>query len=101
VGIGGHVRFLDWLYLDIDAIGHALPTFKDWEETTALLQARSVLGFNVIEQLAIYAGPCFNTLFRRAQGEDFAPGYAFKNPDATASPAMWPGATVGLQGFAE
>jgi hypothetical protein len=102
VGIGGHVRFLDWLYLDIDAIGHALPTFKDWDETTALIQARSVLGFNVIEQLAIYAGPSFNTLLRRAQGEDFAPGYAFTSSDGGGtSPAMWPGVGLGLQGFAE
>lgn len=102
VGIGGHVRFLDWLYLDIDAVGHALPTFKDWKDTTALLQARSVLGFNVIEQLAIYAGPSFNALLRQPRGEDFAPSYAFgKTNESRTSAAMWPGAALGIQGIAE
>jgi hypothetical protein len=101
-GIGGHVRFLEWLYLDVDAIAYLLPSFRDWDRSSTLLQARSVLGFNVIEQLAIYAGPSFNALVRPATSDDFSPGYAMqRSTEDRSSVPLWPGATLGIQGLAE
>lgn len=102
LGVGGHVRFLDWLYMDIDVIAYLLPSLESSKQTSLLAQARAVLGFNIIDEFALYAGPSFNALAHASTATDWSPGYALnRDPDDATSVPLWPGITFGLQALAE
>lgn len=101
LGFGGHFRFTDMIYLDVDVLGYVMPSFESWEKTVILSQARPVVGLNVIPQLALFAGPSFNALLPR-KGTDWAPDYAARLEKGSGeTPSVWPGVTLGMQGFAE
>ncbi len=100
-GIGGHIRFADWFYLNVDGLAYLAPSFEDGELNT-LAQARAVAGFNVIDELAFYAGPAFNAAIGRKQDNEWAPDYGYRHdPETGIAIAMWPGATVGMQVLSE
>lgn len=100
-GIGGHLRFADWFYLNVDSLAYLAPSFRDGELST-IAQARAVAGFNVIDELAFYAGPAFNTLIGRKADNDWAPDYGYRHdPEQGIAIAMWPGATLGMQVLSE
>jgi hypothetical protein len=102
LGVGGHVRVSDRVYLDLDAVITGFASFEANMRATQLVQARPVVGVNLVDELAIYAGATYNVLFANGASNDWSPGYAVDLPmggDATAH--MWPGAILGVQALAE
>jgi hypothetical protein len=100
-GLGGHLRFADWFYLDLDTIAYLAPTLRNGALST-IAQARLLAGFNAIDELAFYVGPSFNTLIGHKGEADWAPGYSyFPATGGNDTVAMWPGATLGMQILSE
>lgn len=98
LGIGGHARFSERFYLDVDLITHVTSSFSDGKNGTPLVQARPVFGVNLLGPLALYAGAAFNALVTTGADESWAPDYAV---DIGPVAHLWPGAVFGVQAIAE
>lgn len=102
LGVGGHLRITDRVYLDLDAVITGFARFEGDMRATQLVQARPVVGVNLLDELAIYAGSTYNFLFTSSTESDWSPGYAIDVPmGGEASVHMWPGVVLGLQALAE
>ena len=102
LGLGGHVRFAEWIYLNLDTIAYVAPSLRTGEIQDTLTQARGVVGFNLVDAFAIYAGPSFNALFQRSSTKDWSPDFGFHSAaEQSVAVALWPGATLGVQVLSE
>jgi uncharacterized protein YjbI with pentapeptide repeats len=97
LGFGGHARLNERLRLDVDALGYEQnPTAEHHE--ASLLQARTLLGFRVIDALTVFAGPSYNVLLSRRGKGDAAPSFAHAIGSARDPEVhVWPGAVVGIE----
>ena len=102
-GWGGHLRFNQRLFLDVDTPVVPFASFNGGKPAASLLlQARPVLGVNVIDKLAIVFGGTYNVLFARGSTTNWSPGYAFDlGSEASASVHLWPGAMIGLEALSD
>lgn len=98
LGFGGHARFSERFYLDVDLVAHITSSFDGGRNGAPLVQLRPVFGVNLIGPLALYAGAGFNALVSTGADGDFSPDYAV---DVGPIAHLWPGAVFGVQAIAE
>ncbi len=102
LGLGGHVPVADRWFIDTDALAEWLPTSDDSTSYSQIAHARAILGYRILPELAVFAGPSYNVLLREA-GSDFdEPGYARRSGKSEEPEVqLWPGLVVGVQGLRE
>jgi len=61
IGFGGHMDF-GRVWLDIDVIEHRFIRHEWWDTRDLMLKLRPMVGFEIIEQLSLFAGPTCNLL---------------------------------------
>ncbi len=100
LGVGAHVTPADKLYADLDVIDELQLAFRSSSTATALYQARVVVGYRVLPQLAVFAGPTYNLLAAATTARTGAPGYATDLADTSSTTYLsWPGVTLGVEGL--
>lgn len=99
LGLGAHVTPAEKLYVDIDVIDQLQLAFGSGDPAQ-VYEARAVVGYEVLPQLALFAGPTFNVLAVAMNARSGAPDYATDLADTSrTSYRSWPGITVGVEGL--
>jgi hypothetical protein len=97
LGLGAHVTPAEKLYVDIDVVDHLQLVFGSGD-ATQIYEARAVVGYRVLPQLALFAGPTFNLLAEATSARTGAPDYATDLADTSrTSYRSWPGITLGVE----
>ncbi len=98
-GIGGHLD-LDLLWLDLDFSVHKLVNRYSWRGSASdfINKVRLTLGFRVIDELSIFAGPTLNLLAAESiRKAELIPGFASWEPDGDLHLRLSMGFVLGLQ----
>jgi hypothetical protein len=96
LGLGGHLTPSEKLCVDIDVIDHLQLVFSGG--ATQTFEARAVVGYKVLPQLALFAGPTFNVLAEVTNARSGAPDYAAHLTDTSSATYLsWPGVTLGVE----
>ncbi len=102
LGFGGHILVNQHFYVDLDAVGYSIHTFESGNTASGIAQARALVGYRLLDELAVFAGPAYNVQISQSDGPDWSPGYAERAGDSTEpSVHLWPGGIIGVQGIAE
>jgi hypothetical protein len=97
LGLGAHMTPAEKLYVDIDVIDQLQLVFGAGD-VTQIYEARAVVGYKVLPQLALFAGPTFNVLDETANARTGTPDYATDLADTSRkSYRSWPGITLGVE----
>jgi hypothetical protein len=99
LGLGAHATPAANVYVDFDAIDHLQLDFPGgW--TTNLYEARATVGYALLPQVSVFAGPTFNVLEAANSARAGAPGYAAHLTDTSSMKfSAWPGVTLGVEGL--
>lgn len=101
LGLGGKIRLMDKLHLDIDASGHAVFGGLTFSEPMQFLsQARLLFAWDFGRHLSVFGGPSFNLLLDDVDQDTRRPGYGYvagtvRSGDVTLR--MWPGFAAGVR----
>jgi hypothetical protein len=101
LGLGAHLSLSDRLFLDLDAIDHALFDPAEIDATLNLAQARAVLGARLLRRLAVYGGPSYNVATSSdGRTPTLSPyGTNFTGVGGKIVAQGWPGIILGIQAF--
>ncbi len=98
--IGVHFRLLgDRLFLDADLGSVSMGTRKSWDQDGTLNNARLVVGYRLMQHLAITAGPTFNVHVHKVDAPD-RPGLGVLEQEFGSGQQrvrLFPGFVAGLQ----
>jgi hypothetical protein len=98
LGLGAHVTPAEKLYVDIDVIAQLQLDFFRSGDAPRVYEARAVVGYKVLPQLALFAGPTFNVLAEATGARGGAPDYATDLADTSRnSYRSWPGIALGVE----
>ena len=98
-GLGGHLDF-DVLWLDLDTVCHKLVNQYQWRQspTDFIVKFRPTLGFRVIDELSIFAGPTLNLLVAETiKKAELIPGFASWQTRYDVNLRLSMGFVLGLQ----
>jgi hypothetical protein len=101
LGLGIHVPLGSRFWLDMDAAGSGVRPVKDpWRGNNLLAQGRVMLGFQVAQRFAVFAGPTYNMYFFFDGAERTKITTAPVRQhffDADTSVQYWPGVQLGVR----
>lgn len=96
-GVGGHIELTDRFFLELEGLGASVHEEGDWQGHNFLATGRALLGFRFAGDLAVVAGPSWNTFVAWDDRlNDFGYGTLYTKPGAHTV-RNWPGVSAGLQ----
>jgi hypothetical protein len=97
IGLGAHLTPSDTLFVDVDALSSMQLVFTG-NRNAQQQEARVVLGYRLLPQLAIFAGPTLSLVEQGSAARSGAPAYADDlGTTGTTSVLLWPGLTLGIE----
>ncbi len=97
-GLGGHIEF-DPVWLEIDIVTHWMHDKYDWgeDDVDMIHKFRPTVGFRVVDQLSVFAGPTLNLLVSEVRDDaDLIPAFSsYSDDDLTVKLSL--GFIAGLQ----
>jgi hypothetical protein len=98
LGLGGHVDLSDRLFLEIEGLCNTIYKSGNWTGDNVLATGRVALGYKVAGDLAIVAGPTWNTYVAWDERvRDFGYGTVYVSQGGGHSVRNWIGGSAGLQ----
>jgi hypothetical protein len=107
LGVGAHMTPSKKLFVDLDLIDELELVFRAsstttnyYQATTNVYQARVVVGYKLLPQVALFAGPTYNVLVAAPTAPAGAPGYAADLADSSSTIVRgWPSVALGVEGL--
>jgi hypothetical protein len=98
LGLGAHFDLGERAFLEVEGVADAIYQSGSWSGNDVLATARLAFGYRIAGDLAIVAGPSWNTFVSwNDKLRDIGYGAVYVTKDGGRSVRNWPGGSVGLQ----